>query len=369
MNSSEKENQAKSDRKTRAQLQKLLSEAHDVLEEQEKELVTLRKELEKTKAKITELKEQQMEPASKQDELSQARAELNDMTQQMEQLKQEVEKLKRIHEKDQEEKEVLKNRLQTAKEDDESEREEELAQTKVQAEGLKGKISDLEKKNKRLKEQIENLQKTEEAFPEDSGTGKAAFRIDLYPHEGHYQGKVRLLGTKKKKAFSGLDGKAISDFMNEHLPQPEAPVVAPEPVTSVPATPPVETQKPAFKTVSIRKFTLMREERMQKEKLIPHDQIFQVALTVDPLESIVAENLPCPFKISVYAKRMGGGLRKTLGKTSGQITSAGEFTANVHCAPLPAGIYRFVAFGTINIKKDRQGSIAQFQESSIFNVA
>ena len=241
---------------------------------------------------------------------------------------------------------------------------------------------DLENKNKSLIEQIADLQKTEETFPVYRGSSKASFRIDLYPHEGHFQGKVVHLLTKEKKVFSGLNHKAIADFVNEHLPQSEESFVAPEPVTSVseeepfvafepvasvPTKSPVETPNQAFKTASIRKFTLVQKGKVQKEKSIPHDQIFQVVLIVDPLKSIVEENLPCPYKISVYAKRMGGGLRKTLGKTRGQITSAGEFTATVHCAPLPLGIYRFVAFGTYNIKKDQQESIVQFHESSMFN--
>jgi hypothetical protein len=65
---------------------------------------------------------------------------------------------------------------------------------------------------------------------------------------------------------------------------------------------------------------------------------------------------------------MGGGFKQTLGKSRGKITTGGEFTANVHCVPLPSGIYRFVAFGTINIKNDLKESIVQFQESSIFSV-
>jgi hypothetical protein len=227
---------------------------------------------------------------------------------------------------------------------------------------------DLEKKNKSLIEQIADLQKTEETFPVYSGFNKASFHIDLYLHEGHYQGKVVHLLTNEKKAFSGLNHKAIADFVNEHLPQSEESSVAPEPVASVPTKSPVETPNQALKTASIRKFTLVQKGKLLKEKSIPHDQIFQVALVVDPLKSIIQENFPCPYKISVYAKRMGGGLRKILGKTRGQITSAGEFTATVHCAPLPVGIYRFVAFGTSRIKKDQLESIVQFHKSSMFNV-
>ena len=378
MNSSEKENLAKSDRRTKVQLLQELSNAHNIMEEQEKELITLSKELENAKAKIMEFEEQKMVPVSMKDDLIQAQAELIDMKQQLEQLKQEVKKLKSIHEKDQEEKEVLKNQLRTAEEAIESERIEQrqmelrekgLAKAKAQTKELERKIRDLENKNKNLKEKITDLQKTEETIPEGSGASKAAFRIDLYPRQGHYQGKVEHLLSKEKKAFSGLDQKAITDFINKHLHQPEELVVTPNSVAPKPKAASVETQTPAFKTASTRKLALIRDGKMQKEALIPHDQAFQLALIVNPPKSIVEENVPCPYNISVYAKRMGGGLKQILGETSGQITSTEEFTANVPCVPLPAGIYRIVASGTSNIKKDRQEAIGYFQESSIFSVS
>jgi hypothetical protein len=311
MNSSKKNPMAKSDRKTKAELQ---TES----EKQEKKLVTLRKDLKNLKTKITELEKQEKELVTLRKDLENAKVKITELEKQ-------EKKLVTLH-------------------------------------------KDLENKNKSLIEQIADLQKTEETFPVYSGSSKASFRIDLYPHEGHYQGKVVHLLTNEKKAFSGLNHKAIADFVNEHLPQSEESFVAPEPVVSVPTKSPVETPNQASKTASIRKFTLVQKGKVQKEKSIPHDQIFQVVLIFDPLKSIFEENLPCPYKISVYAKRMGGGLRKTLGETRGQITSAGEFTATVHCAPLPVGIYRFVAFGTSNIKKDQQESIVQFHESSMFNV-
>ena len=313
-----------------------------------KELLTLSKDLENVKTKIKELEKQEKKMVKLRNDLENAKTKIKEM-------------------KKQEKKLLTLNK-------------------------------DLENKNKSMIEQIAYLQKTEETFPVYSGSSMASFRIDLYLHEGHYQGRVVHLLTKEKKAFSGLNHKAIADFVNEHLhqseesfvaPEPvtsvsaeeplvvpkpvasapaEGPVVAPEPVASVPTKSPVETPNQAFKTASIRKFTLVQKGKVKNEKSIPHDQIFQVMLIVDPLKSIVEEDLPCPYKISVYAKRMGGGLRKTLGETRGQITSSGEFTATVHCAPLPVGIYRFVAFGTSNIKKDQQESIVQFHESSMFNV-
>jgi hypothetical protein len=283
-----------------------------------KELLTLRKDLENVKTKISELEKQEKKLVTLRKDLENAKTKITEM-------KKQEKKLVTLH-------------------------------------------KDLENKNKSLTEQIAYLQKTEEIFPVYRGSSMASFRIDLYRHEGRYQGRVVYLLTKEKKAFSGLNHKAIADFVNEHLPQSEESFVAPEPVASVPTKSPVETSNQAFKTASIRKFSLVQEGKVQKEKSIPRDQIFQVVLIVDLPQSIVEKNFPCPYKISVYAKRMGGGLRKTLGETRGQITSAGEFTATVHCAPLPVGIYRFVAFGTSNIKKDQQESIVQFHESSMFNV-
>jgi tetrahydromethanopterin S-methyltransferase subunit B len=271
------------------------------------------------------------------------------------------------------------------------EQEKELETLRNELENANAKITELEEQERELEtlhknsenevgpptEQMADIPKIEDTSRENGRYGKEAFSINLYLREGHYQGIVSHVlsnstpirtDDQKRKTFKGVDHKAIADFINENLPQPEELSVAPEPVAPEPEKSPVETQKPAFKTASIRKFTLVREGKVQKERSIPHNQIFQVALVVDPLESIVEENLPCPYNISVHAKRMGGGFKQILGTTRGQITTAGELTANVHCASLPAGIYRFVAFGTINIKKDMQESIVQFHESSIFMV-
>jgi DNA repair exonuclease SbcCD ATPase subunit len=172
MNSSKKK--GKPDRKTKAELQNELSNTHDIPEEPEKGPVTLRKELENAKVKITELEKQEKELLT---------------------LRKDLENLKtKITELEKQEKELLTLRkdLENAKT--------KITELKKREKKLVTLHKDLENKNKSLIEQIADLQKTEETFPVYSGSSKASFRIDLYPHEGHYQGKVVHLLTKEKKA-------------------------------------------------------------------------------------------------------------------------------------------------------------------------
>jgi hypothetical protein len=220
-----------------------------------------------------------------------------------------------------------------------------------------------------LKEQLPDKQGIEETYPELSSKSHVAFRIDFYLREGDYHGIVKLLPSKEGMPFKGKDLTAIIEFINGHFPKPEeSVVVTPGPVSPV-ALESVENQMKVFKMASIRKFCIATEGMFHKEKSIPRDKIFQLSLVIDPLESIVEEDLPCPYNISVYAKRMGGGFKQVLGKSDGQIIRVGEFFASIHCFPLPAGIYRIVAFGTINIKNNMKESIIGFHESSIFLVS
>jgi hypothetical protein len=312
MNSSEKENLAKSDPKTKEK--KGLNDAQHVSEELKKKHIQLRSELETANTRIMELEEKEKERETLHKDLVNANN-----------------RIKKLEEK---EKELLT---------------------------LRRDLKNAEANKSEIKEKEKEL--------ESSGYGKEAFRIDLYPYEGHYQGKVVHLLTGEKKAFKGVDHKAIADFIDEQLPQSAESSVAPVPIAPEPEKSPQETHIMAFKKASISKFTIVQEGTVQKNLSIPHDQVFQTALVIDPLESIVEDDLPCPYTISVYAKRIGGGYKQILGKTKGQITIAGELTANVHCASLRTGIYRFVAFGTIHIKKDTKESIVQFQKGSLFIVS
>jgi hypothetical protein len=225
-----------------------------------------------------------------------------------------------------------------------------------------------------LKGYAADKQKTKESFKEYSHPGIASFLLQLYPpREGHYPGKVKHFpfqeGEKQdEQRINGIDDKDFAAFINKYLPKLEESFVVHEPIAPVPSKSEVETRINVFKMASILKFGIVLEGKFIKEKLIPSDQIFQLSLVIDPLESVVEKNLPCPYNISVYAKRMDGGLKQILGKSDGQILEVGEFTANVHCFPLITGIYRIIAFGTINIKDDLKNSVIGFHESSIFRV-
>jgi hypothetical protein len=221
-------------------------------------------------------------------------------------------------------------------------------------------------------EQIAEKAKTEDTY--SGRLGKESFRIDFYPSEADYTGIVSYVRSNYtpihdepiQTSFTGIDNKAISDFIHEHLPLPEnSAVLSTQAIPETDINPQI-TQIQAVKTAQIGKFTPVRENMNQKES-IRHDRTFQVIVVVDPQGSFT-EDQPCTLTISVLAKRIGGGFKQIIGKTTRQFTTASELAANVHCAPLSAGIYRFVAFGTIDKKYDGGESIVQFHDSSLFKV-
>jgi hypothetical protein len=334
MNSPEKEDLTNSDPKDKSETQNGLGNAHNIPEEPKKKQVKLRNDLENPNARLAELEEKEKELGSLRNDLKNTNS-----------------KIKELEEKEKE--------LGSLRRD--------LENANSRIKELKVKEKELETLRKDLKNETTSLNK------EHSHPGIASFLIQLYPpREGHYPGKVKHFPLEGKaeheQQIKGPDDKNIAAFINKYLPDLEESFVAHEPVAPVPSKSAVETQIPAFKTAIIRKFTLVQEGKFQKERSITNDKIFQVTIVVDPMGSIVEENLPCSCEISVFAKRMGGGFKQILGKSDGQIIKAGEFTANVHCFPLPTGIYRIVAFGTINIKDDLKESIIGFHQSSIFCV-
>ena len=293
MSSSQKKSQAKLEHMTKAQLQKELTDAYDLVEEREKELNLLQKKLKEAKSKTAKLKGQRQK---------------------------------------------LENRL-----------------------------AELDKRNADLNEKISDLQPTEETISEDFSVGRAAFRIELYPRQGHYHGKIEHPLTKDKKVFSGLDNESIIAFISKHLPQKEQ-----EPIEAQPAILPKAAVAEAITAdqkehKQIRNLNIIPSGAWRSTGVIPHDSPFHVQLTVDPSELMKQKDTALNYKLSVYAKRLGGGFRQTIGEVEGEIKTSALFKTKIASAPLPSGTYRFEAVGTMN-EKEKQSSIDIFRKSSLINV-
>ena len=236
-----------------------------------------------------------------------------------------------------------------------------------QQQNSKNRIIELEKINARLEKKIVDLQHTEETIPEAFSVGRAAFRIELYPRQGHYQGKIEHLLTKDKKVFSGLDNETIISFISRHLPQREEEII--EPVPSEPLAgevPHVETTGHTD-TLHIRELNIIPTGAWRPSGVVPTDSPFHVQLTLDPSNIITEQAAALNYKVSIYAKRLEGGLRQIIGEAKGKIKTANPFKTKVAATALPPGTYRFEAIGKFN-QKEKPTPVDVFGESSLISI-
>ncbi len=96
-------------------------------------------------------------------------------------------------------------------------------QAEVTVESLQEKLAEYESEQAQIEQaqEEEMIEESKETVSEDIPASKATFRIDLYPRQGHYQGKIEHPLTRDKQVFSGLDKEVILEFISKHLPQPE----------------------------------------------------------------------------------------------------------------------------------------------------
>jgi hypothetical protein len=237
------------------------------------------------------------------------------------------------------------------------------------------RISELEKIVEFLKGRFEAAEHWDEAISKDILSQKASYRIDLYRYQGQYQGKIEHILTKDKKAFTGLDGIAIVEFMSRHLPQVEHKVEKTEPHDAQ-AISPGETVEDFIDSKRISGPL----ERLSDLKIIPvgadtpvttlsQNQIFEVHVNVDLTEVIMPEDEAIETTLAIYAKRLGGP-HEIIGEARSITISSGKRTFKMIGKSLQVGTYRLEAFLTFNRPPGVSASLPNgfFLRGSILNV-
>jgi len=312
---------APNNKKTKLQLQEELSKVQDALKKQENEISECRGKLQQARDELTNLKELQ--------------AKLNPA-------------------------EDAERRLQVSET-----HEHQLAE----------RILELEKVIEFLKGNFVAAEHWDKAISKDILSQKASYRIDLYRYQGQYQGKIEHILTKDKKAFTGLDGIAIIEFMSRHLPQVEDKVEKTEPHVVQP-TPQGETVEDFIDSGGISGPL----QRLSDLRIIPvgadipittlsQNQIFEVHVNVDLTDVIVPENESIEKTLTIYAKRLGGP-HEIIGEARSIPVSSGKRTFKIIGKSLPAGAYRLEAFLTFNRPPGVSASLPSgfFLKGSILNV-
>jgi hypothetical protein len=236
-----------------------------------------------------------------------------------------------------------------------------------QHQNLENRIVELEKTNTRLDEKIVDLQHTEETIPQDFSVGRAAFRIELYPRQGHYQGKIEHLLTKDKKVFSGLDNEAIIRFISKHLPPKDEEVTELQPYALPAGAVPHAKATANTDTLQIRELNIIPTGAWRPTAVVPTDSPFHVQLTLDPSNIIKEKTAALNYKVSIYAKRLEGGLRQIIGEVKGEVKTANPFKTKMAASALPTGTYRFEAIGRFN-QEEKSKPVDVFGESRLISI-
>ncbi|MGD8992842.1 MAG: hypothetical protein PVI00_15405 [Desulfobacterales bacterium] len=218
---------------------------------------------------------------------------------------------------------------------------------------LSQRISELEKVIEFLIDKFEAAEHRDKAISQDIISQKASYRIDLYRYQGQYQGKIEHILTKEKKAFTGLDGIAIIEFMSRHLPQGEQKVEKTEPHVAQPI-PPGETVEGSIDTEPIsgplqglsdlRIFPVGADTPINT---LSQKQIFEVHVDVDLTDVVMPEDESIEKTLTIYAKRLGGPL-EIIGEARSIPVSSKKRTFKMIGKSLPVGSYRLEAFLTFN---------------------
>lgn len=317
MKESEKNPVKKNDRRTKAQLIETLNSANNSINKKDKELNTCQKELKNLREKIEILNEQNKESVA--------------IKAEMEKGIQDGEKQQRILEK---------------------------------------QIRDQEKSIKLLKKELIALQQPNGAPREDIPSARTTFRIDFYPRQGHYQGKIIHSLTKDDRVFRDLDMTAIMDFISQHLPQlKEKNAQTQTDITQQKELSPYAVTAQADNRLKrFNELTIIPSGTSISKNIVQHGQPFQVKLKLDPSDIMEKESAPLGYKISIYAKCLEDGTRKISGEISGNISSANVFTTKVTSAPLPRGTYRLEAVAMLGNTADGLSGGGTYRESKLINI-
>lgn len=317
MNASDKKVPKKTDRRTKAQLLEELEKAHSTINGHEKKLTDFQKKLAKAEADIAAWEQKSTE--------------LKLIKMQLENNQKKIEKYRR---------------------------------------DLKSEAKEKESAVMGLQKDIEAPEESKKAIPGGISTAKATFRIDIYPRQGHFQGKIVHPLTKDYRILKGLDMNAILDFISEHLPRAEEQASYPQ-ISATQLEEPIPAAEPQSESsgiLKLRDINVFPAGASIASNVIKSGQTFQVNLTFDPTEALVEGGGSTAYKINVYAKRLESGSRQIAGAVSGNIKSADIFTATVASAPLSSGTYKIETDACLNPSNGRGEVTAVFKESDLIHV-
>ena len=97
-------------------------------------------------------------------------------------------------------------------------------------------------------------------------------------------------------------------------------------------------------TIQLREWKISHPDSGQALHNLPHDQAFDVCLTLDLINAAFPERAQLDYTATLHAKKLGGGNRQVVGETRGTLSFEPILTLTIGHAALAAGLYRLQAF-------------------------
>lgn len=365
---------------TKSQLRQQLAEALETLKKEEARLAVYQEQIKETQTEVVDLKELTERSKSAEKELEKAQARVEEMAAAATKLRQEINESKRVNETLRKDNEGLQDQLRAAhdkvsqqaeitkREQREAERQRLQLEDKIRE--LEGRIQELQKTTITLKEKLAMSVPSPEVPSEGVMAPTASFRIDLYPQEGNYQGKIEHLLSREKKAFKGLEQNEIMQFISSHLPRLEKEMVRAEAtaplIPEAPAVP--EAKKRGDLRVLLSELNATRPgAEAPGNFVICKGEPFEVGIKVD-FSDISLTDLPLNYQLTMYAKHLESKTREIIGETTKTITAAGVFHIRIQAKALPAGLYRLETSLTSKLKEGKLVPYTSFVQGGLVQV-
>jgi hypothetical protein len=203
---------------------------------------------------------------------------------------------------------------------------------------------------------LDEPQKDTEKMASKEKLHPATFTVELLLDENNYVHSARAIHieSQREHSWTGWPNIELVDFLSEsvelNIPSDEPALANAEEPEQVPALitdsePPTSVAaKPALAgTLHLRDIKILAAGSSEPRRLLPHDQPFDVRLTLDLSEITAPGDTPLDYKASIYRKSRSDPSGQIVVESDGTIKPADNVTIDVVGNLLPEGSYRLAA--------------------------
>lgn len=321
-----------------------LAEAQQRIKEQEDEIKKYANLVKKNKDEISTLKEFETKIKEQENDLDQSLQEIENLEKQNDELTSKNKEAQVELQKAQNENDRLKEKLKKEQEKDLEIRE--IEKEKIQ---LDKKVNELKQIIKSLEDRISANEKLIPVEPEENGVG-ILFRIHFYKRQEVFNGRIEHPISKSSKAFAGIDQDAIIEFITDHLPKPEEPAKATEPVPSG-----LER-----KTVPV--------DMVVANRVGQANQPLRIKLEFDLSHVSIGQKFPITCTMSIFARLIQGGPKQMIAEAIRTLKSAEAFAVDMETKSLPRGTYNLETVVTSKLPSGMPAPFNYFSKGGIVHV-